>query len=459
MAALITSKLVLRGVVMRKFMLQTLSVSALNLVVLIGTGTAAIAADQWHHSVIDSTGTVYWVSMEMDIWDLPHMAYAKDGQIWYASRNAGEWNWITEQVAPAGYRPSITLNPSYAPVIVFSVEQGGDVGVADRSSSGWSVEYLDLQARQPAGQYDPNDGLHLYYIKEDDQSRIQHHRRWYGNWYNLPSYYVSSAPQISKFDSDYHPEWGSCIGYSYKRISGGDSWSYVNLNETSYYGGFWTDYSITGRPAFNILGNRAAICYQDGDNLYYIEDSGYGPPLYGPYEIALSATSPSLDEDTQERMHIACRLFPDFTVGYFVKDGNTWESEDLPHSVQQNGLDLETDLYGSAHIAMVSMASFLEYTWFGDPTGITGNEPPVGNGIIQRTTPMPAGEAITVILKEGITGPVVLSVLDLSGRTVRQRISEDPETVLDLSGLSSGVYVISAAQGSCNDSVLFTVLK
>lgn len=444
---------------MRK--LHMIKVFALNFGVLLGAATAAVAADQWNHTVIDSTGTVSWVSMEMDPWNLPHIAYAMNGQIWYATRCAGEWNWITELVAPVGNRPSITLRGDGSPVIVFSAEYSGDVGVADLTDSGWTLEYLDLTARQPAGQYSPADGLHLYYINENDRSHIRQMRRWCGNWYNQASFWLADEaynPLVSPFVSDYHPTWGPRIGYSFKWSTEGDSWSYVRLNEDTYYGGFWTNYSISGRPAFEILGDLAAICYKDGGDLFYIEDSGYASPSYGPYLIAESAMSPSLAEDSQGRIHIVCRL-ESGVVGYFVKAGESWESTELPHIVCSYGLDLETDSNGEVHIAMMTVGSNLEYTWYGDPTGISEDIPQVMNSILHQVTPQPAGNSVTVMMNEAVTGPVLLSVMDVSGRTVIEMTNEDTETVIDLSGLSSGVYLITAEQGNCLDSALFTVLR
>ncbi len=425
---------------------------------LLGAATAGVAADQWNHTVIDSTGAVYWVSMEMDPWNLPHIAYAIDGQIWYATRHAGEWNWITELVAPVGNRPSITLRADGSPVIVFSADYSGDVGVADLTDNGWTLEYLDLTSLQSAGQYSPADGLHIYYIDENNRSSIQHMRRWYGNWYNLASFYLANNPQVSPFVSDYHPAWGPLVGYTYKWFYEGDSWSYVMLNEQGFYGGFWTSYSISGRPAFEILGDRAAICYKDGGDLFYIEDTGYGAPSYGPYLIAESAMSPSLAEDTQGRIHIVCRLQSN-AVGYFVKTGESWESTELPHSVYSYGLDLETDSNGEVHIAMMTVGGKLEYTWYGDPTGIPEDMSQFTGRILHQVIPQPAGNSVTVMLDEGVTGPVMLSVVDLSGRTVITRMNEDMETVMDLSGLSSGVYLITAEQGNCLDSALLTVLR
>jgi len=90
-------------------------------------------ADTWNYSVIDSSGDVEWLSMELDMWNLPHIAYSMDDQIWYAHRDAGVRVWETEQAASTGLHPCIALGPDQNPRIVYVIP-GNKLAIAAGTS-------------------------------------------------------------------------------------------------------------------------------------------------------------------------------------------------------------------------------------------------------------------------------------------------------------------------------------
>jgi hypothetical protein len=76
-----------------------------------------------------------------------------------------------------------------------------------------------------------------------------------------------------------------------------------------------------------------------------------------------------------------------------------------------------------------------------------------GNTLSAKIYPNPASDRTRVYYTTGNDGRVLIQVMDLTGRTVRQQVaealgSELNESTLELSGLTPGVYMVMITTGS-----------
>jgi hypothetical protein len=73
------------------------------------------------------------------------------------------------------------------------------------------------------------------------------------------------------------------------------------------------------------------------------------------------------------------------------------------------------------------------------PTGVET----VNNGSFSVSVfPNPAKEQLTVSVDGKMNGAFAISVLDITGKLLSKTIASGKQTVLDLTGLASGVYLI-----------------
>ncbi len=77
---------------------------------------------------------------------------------------------------------------------------------------------------------------------------------------------------------------------------------------------------------------------------------------------------------------------------------------------------------------------------------VTATEPAGPDAV--EVSPNPAHTTLTVSLAPSRTYPATLTLHDLTGRVVRQRAVEGQETVFDVRGLATGVYVLRVGEGA-----------
>ena len=101
----------------------------------LGTSTS------WTYSVIDAAGADEpSVSLAVDGSDVPHVAYSRDGEMWYA-RKVSPTSWSREKVptGPDAQMPSLRIQSGFARI---AYEEGGQLRYASRSATGWIIEKL-----------------------------------------------------------------------------------------------------------------------------------------------------------------------------------------------------------------------------------------------------------------------------------------------------------------------------
>ncbi len=425
--------------------------------------------DTWNYSVIDSSGTVDWLSMDLDIWNLPHIAYSKDEQIWYAHRDAGVWEWETEQIAATGWKPCIALGPDQKPRIVYIIPENM-LAIATWNGSDWVVEeYSDFGSalRYPLIAIDQDGGTHLaYYIYMDwDPYELRYAFNDGEEWLRLElecyGENYSVTPMSIALDSCGNPRIAGIKIYIddmdydqyflrlYERGDSPYSWEVNTL--VSFY--------CRGRPAVAAGPDGiSAVAYQwttGTEQMMYHEHPGTYSGVYS------EGDSPTLTFDSQGKPHLA--FCTGGTIKYAVREDATWELTNLPHGAYYWGIELELDQYDQPHIAM-RIFEGLAYIWKGDPTGIESAEPESYKTLIVSVYPSPAAEKVSVLLNSETPGTVNVLLYDLAGRTVISGHAElngqcSSSVQLDLESLPSGIYVINATLGELSDRTILTVMK
>ncbi len=424
--------------------------------------------DAWNYCVIDSSGNVQWLSMELDMWNLPHIAYSMDDQIWYAHRDAGVWVWETEQVALTGSKPCIALGPDQNPRIVFVIP-GNKLAIATWTGSDWVIEeYSDfgIEIQDPLIAIDQDDGTHLaYYTYMNwDPYELRYAFNDGGGWLRIELEYYgeffSVTPMSIAMDSSGNPRLAGLKIYIddldadnyflnlYER--GGSPYSWQDTTLASYY--------CRGRPALAAgPGGISALAYSwitGSEQMMYRECPGTLSGVYG------EGDSPTLAFDSQGRPHLA--FCTGASIQYAVRESATWELTNLPYNAYYWGLELEIDQYDQPHLAMRTIDG-LAYIWKGDPTGIETAEPSSNVELIESVYPSPASEQVSVLMNSTTPGGADVHLHDFMGRTV---ISDHIElngryssrVQLNLETLPNGIYVINVVHGSITDRALLAVI-
>ena len=426
--------------------------------------------ETWNYSTVDSSGSIGWLSMELDIWNLPHLAYEKDDQVWYAHRNAGSWEWEKERVSLIGWRPCITLGPDQKPRIVHTAP-GNMLAISTWNGSEWLVEgYSDFGRLmvEPVMAISPDGTVHLAYYTI--VSGVPYELRYAVNdgegWLRLELEYYGEntavTPMSIALDLSGKPRLAGIEIY----IDDSDLDQYfLNLYERGETPGSWERNTIVsfycrGRPALAVApGEISALAYKwinGEDNMRYHEYPGTWSGVYS------GGDSPSIAFDSQGRPHLAFDAGTSTMYATRQEQGSTWELTSLPYSVCYWGLELEIDQNDQPHIAM-NLWDKLAYVWWGDPTGIGSGNPGTAEDLIQSFYPSPASETLSVNLNSLSSGRVDVQLVDIAGRVIDSSFTElngntSSGVCFNLENISNGVYVITAVHGNSSDRATVTVL-
>ena len=424
-------------------------------IILINLALLSTPGVDWNHTVIDSSGNVGLLDFCFDEWDLPHIAYEKDGYICYAHRVAGEWSWSTEQVG-VGNEPSVGVMPGGDPVVSYS-SSFNQITIASKLDEEWSYEtYSDYDDKltEPVMAVSSDGIIHMVYF------------RWkYGYPFEL-RYVNSGAAGWDPFEieSNYDDDVISTrvsldISPSgYARASAikifiddkGDFYS-LKLYEQRPAGWFNTiniaSGSCRGRPGISAISDSlTGICYvwNSPDGIRYNQYPGGLSTVYQG-----NCYFPELDTDSEGNPHIV--FLDGATVVYVTNEGvqplpeftDTWYS-----------VDIELDEYDQPHIAF-NDDDYLNYLWYGDPTGIEEENNSSSSPLITSIFPSPASNQISVRTNPDIEGQLALAIYDLSGRAVIQTNTEESITSIDISQLAAGVYCVKASNQNHSEARMF----
>ncbi|MCK5786772.1 MAG: hypothetical protein KAH54_09485 [Candidatus Sabulitectum sp.] len=426
--------------------------------------------NSWNYSSVDSAGAFGWLSMELDIWDLPHLAYEKDDQIWYAHRNAGSWEWEKERISLIGWRPCIALGPDQNPRIV-NTQPGNMLAISTWNGSEWLVEeYSDFGRLMvgPVMAISPDGTVHLAYYTM--MNGFPYELRYAVNdgegWLRLELEYYGDntavTPMSIVLDSSGNPRVAGIEIY----IDDSDMDQYfLNLYERGDTPGAWETNTIAsfycrGRPALAVApGEISTLAYKWIDSegsMRYHQYPGTWSDVYslGDY--------PSMAFDSQGRPHLAFDAGTSTMYATRQEQGAAWELTSLPYSVSYWGLELEIDQSDHPHIAL-NRWDELAYVWWGDPTGIESEDQGTAEGLIQSFSPSPASETLSVSLNSLSSGRVDVRLVDITGRVMDSSVTElngqnSSSVCISLKDFPNGVYVITAVQGSSSDRATVTVL-
>ncbi len=432
------------------------------LLVLINLALLSTPDVGWHHTVIDSTGRVDLPDFRLDAGNLPHIAYEKDGAIWYAHQEGIEWTWSTELVG-VGEDPSIDVMPNGDPVIAYcsSVNQ---IALATKHEEEWLYEIYSDETEELTGPLiaiSESGITHLVYFRWEndflDQLRYANNGGSGWNPIGIQSYslYFTSTDASLDLDSNGYARVSAIeIEIDWKKAD--SYWLHLYIQDAS--GAFSTSTIAVQycreRPGLSAISNtHTGICYrwENPIGLVYEEyPGGQTTELYqgGCYD-------PDLDCDSEGNPHA---VFISPTAGssvvYATKEGIHRFTE---FSSTSHRLDIELDQFDQPHIVF-NNNDFLNYLWYGFPTGIEGESSP-SSLLIASISPSPASNEISVKINPGNEGQLILSVYDLAGRAVIQTTAAENTTTIDLSDLSPGVYCIRAFNENGSDTRLFTKMS
>ncbi len=416
--------------------------------------------NQWNHTVIDASGNVDLLSLCFDQWNLPHIAYDRGGEIWYAHRESGEWTWSTELVG-TGTDPSIAVIPGGEPVVLY-LSASNQLTLASKETAGWVYETysdFDRMLSDPILAISQDGTKHMVYFNWMYGYRSELRYAWNeGSEWSRLEIESSYGEDVTSYTPDLTLSPGGYPRVSAIKIYIDDmDWDAYFLNLYSKQAnGYWetetlASLSCRGRPGISASSDSVtAICYawNDPDGLMYREYPEPSPTMVYVGDMYF----PDLASDSQGNPHIV--FLDGATLVYLSNEGvhpfpefnNTWYSAEI-----------EVDLYDQPHIAFNDDDN-LNYIWFGDPTGIEGNDEFTGN-LINAICPSPAVTNTLISfnpLHEGITS---ISVFDIAGRTVEQIQTEEHTVNLDVSAFPAGVYCIRAETDGIVDSELFSVMR
>jgi len=204
-------------------------------------------------------------------------------------------------------------------------------------------------------------------------------------------------------------------GYIFKTINGGSDWIIQNSGTTNYLSSVYFLNALTG---YAVGGNGTILKTTNGGNNWITQNSGASSFLSSVY-------------------------FTDSVTGY---------------AVGQNGIILQTADGGANWISQTSPALWSRQVYFASPdTGYTVGDGGIilkttnGGGVgikenfstsqIIKTFPNPANDKITIEVPEQSTKGV-LSLQDLNGREFLQKTVTNRSTMIDISALPNGVYLL-----------------
>ena len=424
-------------------------------------------ADTWNYYTID-TGGISAPSLVLDDWNQPHLAYEKDGGIWYATREAGVWTWETGQVAASGESPCISLDPSQCPWIVYSAIDD-ELEIAFRGDSVWQkITYSDWERemRNARMAIDGQEQIHLAYYTFDSN----------GYPYEL-RYAVGDGSEWDRSELAGYSEEGTVFPLTLTlstegipRIAAIHRWNDPYDRDNYFLKVFVRDdttenWFITTLATMSCRGTACvaagnedlvAVAYQ-----WISETEGirYHPHPGSPGLVYPLGQSPDLELDPAGIPHIAFRSGGSILYGWL--DGEDWVLDCIPYASGVDGPELELDSAVQPHLAFAGGGSLM-FAWHGDETGISGNEPTTGSVLIGSVSPVPADNSVTVMLLPGITGRVCVRLYDLSGRCAMgdetmQLDGAGSALVLDTSDLPPGVYGLVFRSGHLVEARLLTV--
>lgn len=413
----------------------------------------------WNHTVIDAAGTVDVVSLSLDQWDLPHIAYEKNGEIWYAHREAGEWTWSIEQVGN-GEEPSVALMPGGDPVVLY-LSGSTQLTLASKEDDAWTYETyndFDRALSEPVLAISPDGTKYMVYFNW--MYGYRHELRYAFDdgtgWTRteLESSYgenvISTSPSLALTPGGFPIV--SAIKIYIDDLD--DSYNlklYAMQSATS-----WTTSTIAssfcrGQPAIAAISDSVtAVCYSwnNPDGLRYVEYPGSAATVIYDSEVYF----PHIDTDSQGDPHL---IFLNGDILVYLYDGVTQQFPE--YGSTWYALDIQLDNYDQPHITFNGDDN-LNYLWFGDPSGIATNEPLSGS-LINSISPSPATTQTQLTLNPSLSGSAELTIYDLTGRTLIQTQTTEITTTLNLTTLTPGIYFVRAEAGNSTDSRLLTIIR
>jgi len=395
---------------------------------------------EWQIETIDSSGSVGWyTSIALDGNEYPHISYydITNKDLKYAKWTGSDWS--IETVDSEGYvgsfNTSIALDNNGYPHISYYDWTNDDLKYARWTGSNWSIEVVDssgIVGLYPSIDLDSNGYPHIsYYDWTNDSLK---YAKWTGSSWSIET--VDSAGIVGKFtyidlDSNdyphisYYHETNKDLKYAWYGTS-------MDIKLLSFTAKYTSQSTITIRWSVSTTGDDKI----EGFNLYRrgISESEHGT-------VRENYNSP-LQGDCVYGWHKVNTTLITGTNPYSYTDTGVYENTRYEYK-----LEAVMESEGSETLGTTSVET-------GSPTSF---------GIV-RLYPNPASNVVNCVFNVSRQCKVDIAIYDISGRCVIEREigvdeGEGAEVVIDIDGLSDGVYTMSASDGDNSSSYRFAIVR
>jgi len=440
----------------------------------------------WDIETVDSLGVVgQFTSIVLDSNDYQHISYldVTNQDLKYAKWTGSDWDIeVIESEGSVGEYTSIALDSNDYPHISYLDSYPNyDLKYARWTGSDWDIETVDSAGyvgRHTSIALDSDGYPHISYY--DYTNEDLKYAKWTGSDWDIEV--VDSEGSVGKFTSI------ALDSNGYPYIS-----YYDDINEDLKYAN-WTgsSWSIETVDSSGIVGQFTSIALDSNDypHISYYDDTNkdlkYARYGYGLGIDLISFTAEDREDDIvlrwsvsttgddkiagfnlyrrgmSEREHSTVRenynspLQGDCVYGWH-KVNTTLIMGTNPYSYTDTGVYENTRYEYKLEAVMESEGS----ETLGTTSVETGS--PTSFGIV-RLYPNPASNVVNCVFNVSRQCKVDIAIYDISGRCVIEREigvdeGEGAEVVIDIDGLSDGVYTMSASDGDNSSSYRFAIVR